>query len=126
MLTGPMLGAAIESAREKKGVKKAELARLFAVKPPSIQDWVNKGTISKDKLIPLIRYFSDVVGPEHWGLDSMEALETPAGLDWMDFLTFAQDEALAISDRDRRDHVVTFLTYVGLKWQRRLNEQGQA
>lgn len=51
-----------------KGVSQVEIARHFEVKPPSVQDWMNKGTIGKEKLPELWDYFSDVVGPEHWGL----------------------------------------------------------
>lgn len=68
MLTGTELGAAIESARQKKSVTKKAMASAFGVAPPSVQGWVNTGRIDKSKLIQVIRYFSDVVGPEHWGL----------------------------------------------------------
>ena len=68
MLTGPELGAAIEAARIAKGVSKKDLADDFSVKPPSIQGWVKNGRIDKSKLMDVIAYFSDVVGPEHWGL----------------------------------------------------------
>lgn len=68
MLTGTELGAAIESARLKKSVTKKAMASAFGVAPPSVQGWVNTGRIDKSKLIQVIRYFSDVVGPEHWGL----------------------------------------------------------
>jgi Peptidase S24-like/Helix-turn-helix len=68
MLTKAALGAAIEAARIKKGVTKQELAQQFGVKPPSVQDWVKKGSIEKDRLLALFQYFSDVVGPDHWGL----------------------------------------------------------
>lgn len=67
MLTGKELGRAIESARVKKGVSKAELARAFGVKPPSVQGWVNHGRISKDKLSQLMDYFADTVPAGHWG-----------------------------------------------------------
>lgn len=74
MLSGKDLGRAIEQAINKKiasgAVKsKAEVARHFKVQPPSIYDWIKKGSISKDKLPELWRFFSDVVGPEHWGLN---------------------------------------------------------
>lgn len=75
MLTGPALGAAIESARKMKGITKKALADHFKVKPPSIQDWVERGTIEKAKLPELWRFFADVVGFEHWGLDA-ESLAT--------------------------------------------------
>lgn len=68
MLTGPELGAAIDAARIAKGVSKKQLADDFQVKPPSIQGWVKNGRIDKSKLMDVIAYFSDVVGPEHWGL----------------------------------------------------------
>lgn len=75
MLNGTDLGAAIKAAIEKKiasgaVASQAAIARHFNVKPPSIHDWIKKGSISKDKLPELWRYFSDVVGPEHWGLKS--------------------------------------------------------
>ncbi|MFG0504142.1 helix-turn-helix transcriptional regulator [Pseudomonas putida] len=70
MLTGPELGAAIDAARIAKGVSKKQLADDFQVKPPSVQGWVKNGRIDKSKLMDVIAYFSDVVGPEHWGLRS--------------------------------------------------------
>ncbi|WP_411382838.1 helix-turn-helix transcriptional regulator [Pseudomonas sp. L7] len=68
MLTGPELGAAIEAARIAKGVSKKQLADDFQVKPPSVQGWVKNGRIDKSKLMDVIAYFANVVGPEHWGL----------------------------------------------------------
>lgn len=82
MLTGSELGAAIEAARIKKNVSKKAFGDAFGIKPPSVQGWVKTGRIDKSKLIEVIRYFSDVVGPEHWGLGSDDAdllnLETAA------------------------------------------------
>jgi hypothetical protein len=80
MLSGKELGRAIELAINKKissgAIKtKAEVARHFKIKPPSIHDWIKKGSISKEKLPELWNYFSDVVGPEHWGLKEIPALE---------------------------------------------------
>ncbi|EAW9499152.1 hypothetical protein FP993_19545 [Salmonella enterica] len=81
MLSGKELGLAIEQAINKKlalgtARTKAEIARHFEIKPPSIHDWIKKGSISKDKLPELWRYFSDVVGPEHWGLEDFPNQET--------------------------------------------------
>ncbi len=75
MLSGKDLGRAIEQAIDRKissgAVKtKADIARHFKIQAPSIHDWIKKGSISKDKLPELWSYFSDVVGPEHWGLGS--------------------------------------------------------
>ncbi|MDO5288519.1 MAG: S24 family peptidase [Pseudomonadota bacterium] len=71
MLTGTELGEALRKAIELKGVKKVDVANHFGVKPPSVQDWLKRGVIAKDKLPELWAYFSDVVGPEHWGLSSI-------------------------------------------------------
>lgn len=78
MLKGKELGKAIEVAIEKKIASgavrsKADIARHFGIKAPSIHDWIKKGSISKDKLQELWRYFSDVVDHEHWGLTGMSA-----------------------------------------------------
>ncbi|ECJ2932171.1 hypothetical protein FN906_11820 [Salmonella enterica subsp. enterica] len=86
MLSGKELGLAIAQAIDKKlalgtARTKAEIARHFEIKPPSIHDWIKKGSISKDKLPELWKYFSDVVGPEHWGLEyfpNQEAIKHPA------------------------------------------------
>lgn len=77
MLTGSDLGAAIERARLLKGITKAELAQVMGVRPPSVQDWVKRGTINKEKLSRLWTYFSDVAGPEHWGLKSWDDADHP-------------------------------------------------
>ncbi len=81
MLSGKELGRAIEQAIDKKlsigsAKSKAEIARHFKIKPPSIHDWINKGSISKEKLPELWNYFSDVVGPEHWGLKGYPLTDT--------------------------------------------------
>lgn len=73
MLTGEKLGEAIRFAIEKKGVSKKAIAERFGVKPPSVQDWIKRGTISKDKLFDLIDYFADVCGNDHWGLSGNSA-----------------------------------------------------
>jgi hypothetical protein len=77
MLKGKQLGDAIKRAIELKIASgavrsKSEIARHFGIQPPSIHDWINKGSISKDKLTELWRYFSDVVGMEHWGITGDE------------------------------------------------------
>jgi phage repressor protein C with HTH and peptisase S24 domain len=73
MLTGEQLGSAIEAAIKLKGVTKKEVAAHFGVQPPSIQDWVKRGTIGKEKLPKLWAYFSDVVPSSHWGLEAIPA-----------------------------------------------------
>lgn len=70
MLTKKKLGHAIGKAIEIKGVSKADIARRFGVKPPSVTGWIQKGSIDKDRLMELIEYFSDVVGPDHWGMEN--------------------------------------------------------
>lgn len=68
MLTGKELGTAIETALKRKGVSKAQMARDFGVKPPSVSGWVENGRIAKERLPDLFQYFEDVVPPEHWGI----------------------------------------------------------
>jgi len=80
MLTGKQLGDAIRSALEMKKRRPADLATHFRVKPPSVQGWLSKGTISKSKLPELWDYFSDVVGPEHWGMKAWPTGPVPGEL----------------------------------------------
>jgi len=73
MLKGKELGLAIAKAINLKITSgaiatKTEVARHFGIKPPSLYGWINRGAIAKDKLPELFSYFSDVAGPEHWGL----------------------------------------------------------
>ena len=75
MLNKKELGRAIKEAIDLKIASgaissKADVARAFKVKPPSVEGWISRGTISKSKIDKLFEYFSDVVGPEHWGLKS--------------------------------------------------------
>ena len=74
MLTGKYLGDAIREAIRLKKASGAisgtrDVAGHFWIKTPSIYDWMKKGSIGKEKLQRLFEYFSDVVGPEHWGID---------------------------------------------------------
>lgn len=74
MLKGKELGVAIKEAialkKDSGAIKSiAEVARHFGIKPPSLQGWLKRGTVGKEKLPKLWDYFADVVGPEHWGLD---------------------------------------------------------
>lgn len=78
MLTGIELGQAIAKAIKLKiasgaARSKKEIAEHFGVQPPTIHDWINRGTIRKDNLDKAMVYFSDVVGPEHWDLKSFQA-----------------------------------------------------
>lgn len=73
MLKGKELGHAIKAAYDLKVASgaissKADIANHFGIKTPSVYDWFKKGSIAKDKLPELWSYFSDVAGPEHWGL----------------------------------------------------------
>lgn len=75
---GNAIGKAIQLMLESGHAKsKAEIARHFAMKPPSLADWVKKGSVSKDKIPDLYRYFSPVADCFHWG---MTPDEWPAGL----------------------------------------------
>ena len=82
MINGKEFGAAIGAAIKKKqaanpGLRQKDIAVHFGVKPPSLSDWIKKGSICKSRLSDLWRYFSDVAGPSHWG---MTPDEWPSGL----------------------------------------------
>lgn len=68
MLTGKELGDALEKAMAKKKVKQADVSEAFGVRQPSVSEWISTGRIGKKHIPTLIEYFSDVVGPDHWGL----------------------------------------------------------
>lgn len=71
MLTGKDLGNALRTALEAKGLKgPTAIASHFSVKPPSVSGWFKSGRISKNKLMEVIQYCSDVVPPESWGIPS--------------------------------------------------------
>lgn len=115
MLKGKEFGAAIGVAIKLKiasnpSLKKAHIASHFKIKPPSITDWVKKGSVAKDKLPELWRYFSDVVGPEHWG---MTKDEWPAGLITSEISYAASDRTIPDTANDSAT-----LTYPKKKTQR--------
>lgn len=134
MLTGRELGDAIRSAIEKKGVTQREVANVFEVKPPSIQDWIKRGTVSKDKLPALWHYFEDVVGPEHWGLESFprwplrpRTAATPGfhdqspseflpGFESLQIPELAQSGSIAHGDEQMHDEVVVGRLTVSPQW----------
>lgn len=74
MLSGPALGAAIAAAfKEKKkrdpSLTQAVMAKHFHLsRQASISEWIKTGRVDKKHLQALFDYFSDVVGPEHWGM----------------------------------------------------------
>jgi len=75
MYTGKQLGEAIRIAIDRKlaqGVRKKDIAAHFQIKEPSIADWIKKGSIDKEKLPRLWRYFADVAGLEHWGFTATD------------------------------------------------------
>jgi transcriptional regulator with XRE-family HTH domain len=75
MLTGKALGEAIKTALEKNELSKADIARLFRIKPPSVSGWIKTGRISKPNFEKLRKLLSDKVGPEHWGLSAPTTYE---------------------------------------------------
>lgn len=69
MLTGPELGAALKAAMQLKGgMSQTALANEFGVRQPSVSEWIKFGRISKSHIPKLIEFFSDVAGPDHWGI----------------------------------------------------------
>lgn len=76
MLSGEELGRAIRAAIDAKGITQKVVAAEFGVKQPSVSDWIKYGRIDKKHLSHLMVFFSDVVGPAHWGL-SEQTVWTP-------------------------------------------------
>lgn len=70
MLTGKELAAAIRRAMDLKGTRPVDLANHFGIRAPSVQGWLKNGTVGKARLPELWLYFSDVVGPDHWGMNA--------------------------------------------------------
>jgi hypothetical protein len=74
MYTGEKLGAALKEAIQlkaelhKKPVRQVDVGKAFGVKQSSVAEWIKYGRISKEHIPRLVEWFSDVVGPEHWGL----------------------------------------------------------
>lgn len=119
MLTGKKLGEALATAITLKGVTKAELARHFKIKPPSVQDWIKNGTISKDKLPNLWAYFQDVVGPDHWGMGSFPGLSAQlpvagadANSDVADALELLAGQLARLDDTGRQMVAVAMTAFV--------------
>lgn len=75
MYSGEKLGQALAEAIQKKGVKKADVARAFGIKQPSISDWIKSGRIGKQHIDKLVEYFSDVVPPSHFGIHNLSLVE---------------------------------------------------
>lgn len=78
MLKGKELGQAIEQAIQLKidagrAKSRASVARDLGVEPNVAYGWIRTGSISKERLPQLWAYFSDVVGPEHWGIPPQSA-----------------------------------------------------
>jgi hypothetical protein len=75
------------------------------VKPPSIQGWVKNGRIDKSKLMDVLMYFADVVGPEHWGLRpgfSYENLTDGPAETIAEYVERSMDPALSAAEIVRR------------------------
>ena len=81
MHTGKTLGKAIAEAIRLKGVPKTTVAAHFGIQGPSVYDWINHGRVSKKHLTAMFDYFSDVVGPEHWGIEDGGFSSHATGLD---------------------------------------------
>lgn len=71
MYSGEKLGEAIKEAMRLKNVTQSQVAHEFGVKQPSVAGWTKTGRIAKDHIDKLIEYFSDVVPPSHFGIESL-------------------------------------------------------
>lgn len=71
MLEGVELGSAIREAIRLKGVTQKDVAAAFQVRQSSVSEWLKHGRVAKKHLNLLVEYFANVVGPSHWGLESV-------------------------------------------------------
>ena len=76
MFSGERLGQAISEAIKRKNVSQKEVADHFGVKQPSVSGWIKNGRIDKKHLDKLIDYFSDVVTPSHFGIETFKVLKS--------------------------------------------------
>ena len=76
MFSGEQLGQAISEAIKRKNVSQKEVADHFGVKQPSVSGWIKNGRIDKKHLDKLIDYFSDVVTPSHFGIETFRVLKS--------------------------------------------------
>lgn len=75
MLQGPALGTAIANAMKLKAermavskITQAALASALGMTQPSVSELLKYGRLAKENVPTLLDYFSDVVGPDHFGL----------------------------------------------------------
>lgn len=68
MFSGEQLSAALKAAMKAKDVKQGDIATAFGISQPSVSEWLKHGRVHKKHISKLVEYFSDQVGPEHWGL----------------------------------------------------------
>lgn len=75
MLQGPALALAIVGAMRLKATRleiakitQAEIGKALGMSQPSVSELLKFGRLAKEKVPVLLDYFSDVVGPDHFGL----------------------------------------------------------
>lgn len=73
------MGAKLQQEAERLGLKPAQVAELFDVKPPSVYDWYEHGRIHKKHYPKLVEMSGK---PIHWWLDfpgeNVQIAEEPA------------------------------------------------
>lgn len=90
MKSGPDLGQAIKDAMALKRLTQAQMGTEFGVNQGSVSEWCRFGRVDKKHIIHLVAFFSDVVGPDHWGLPESFSREA----DGDPFLTFSRPATL--------------------------------
>lgn len=123
MFSGEQLGQALREAMERKGVKQAAVAAAFDVTQPSVSEWLRYGRVGKKHITKLVDWFSDVAGPEHWGLPTSWAGNAPA-MDPADFqhikrvdVSFSNGNGQVVYSEDDRPPLVfraDFLRRLGI------------
>jgi predicted XRE-type DNA-binding protein len=103
MLEKERLGEALRAAMALKKVTQQRVADEFGVRQSSVAEWVKFGRIRKKHIPHLVEFFSDVVGPEHWGLPASwsaqahdpESPKAPSAEHWKTVATMLAKETEA-------------------------------
>ncbi len=69
METPKHLGEKLKNEAERRGLKPADIARLFVVKPPSVYEWYQKGRIDRKHYQKLVDWSGRSI---EWWLDLRE------------------------------------------------------
>ena len=95
METGGHMGQKLQRQAERLGLRPAQVAELFGVKPPSVYDWYAHGRIHKKHYPVLVAQFGQ---PLEWWLDFAPAARSELNTDQPAGFSHAALELAALFD----------------------------